>query len=150
MSYRVKPRATSKTPMTTTILMLWFLAMAAVLLTAGTGAAVLNSMRGIHVGAEIGWRFAFTVGAIASPLRIGPLWYLMYRQWTGTESLATIPLLLFVYPEAGMLPTGRNVSAAEALVCSAALFADTFAVVCAAFALVRFASWAIGRRRKPG
>ena len=41
-------------------------------------------------------------------LRVSILWYVTYREWTGTQSLTLLPLVLLLYPEGLLLgPTWR-------------------------------------------
>lgn len=39
-------------------------------------------------------------------LRVSILWYVTYREWTGTQSLTLLPLVLLLYPE-GLLARPR-------------------------------------------
>lgn len=61
--------------------------------------------------------------------RVGVLWYLIYREWTHQQSLATLPLILLLLPEALLLPQPMIWTAKLGLVFSAVLSAGSFLFV---------------------
>ena len=43
----------------------------------------------------------FKVAGFLSLVRVGSLWYLVYREWSHQQSLETLPLILLLLPEGG-------------------------------------------------
>lgn len=73
-------------------------------------------------------------GAVAL-VRLGVLWFLIYREWTREASLAILPLVLLLFPEGWLLPAPVTWTTSTALVFSAILAAGSFLWVMV-FALV--------------
>jgi len=58
-------------------------------------------------------------GGVLAVFRLGIYWYLLWREWTGTQSLSTLPLILLLYPEAAIAPSGMRATVASAVAISA-------------------------------
>jgi len=65
-------------------------------------------------------------GSVVALVRVGALWFLIYREWTHQQSLATLPVVLLLLPEGLLLPASMIWTAKLALVFSAALIAGSF------------------------
>ena len=65
-------------------------------------------------------------GVVVALVRVGALWFLIYREWTHQQSLATLPLVLLLFPEGLLLPAPVIWTAKLALVFSAALIGGSF------------------------
>ena len=50
--------------------------------------------------ARAGKKIFLSVGVILSAIRIGSLWFLQFREWTTTQSISYLPLVLLLFPEA--------------------------------------------------
>ncbi len=59
------------------------------------------------------WISAMKVGGLVALLRVSILWYLTYREWTGTQSLSLLPLLLLLYPEGLLVAPTSSPTAAD-------------------------------------
>ena len=59
-------------------------------------------------------------GSAVALVRVCALWSLVYREWTHQQSLATLPLVLLLFPEGLLLPASVTWTAKLALVFSAA------------------------------
>jgi hypothetical protein len=59
-------------------------------------------------------------------VRVGVLWFLIYRVWTNQQSLATLPLVLLLFPEALLLPGSVIWTTRLAVLFSVALIAGSF------------------------
>lgn len=68
-------------------------------------------------------RFVVVAGMTMASVRVGSLWFLLYLRWVGRESLASLPFLILLYPEAFLLPEGFAWS-----VWGAALFSGVLAI----------------------
>jgi hypothetical protein len=68
-------------------------------------------------------------GGVIAVVRVGVLWFLIYREWTHQQSLATLPLILLLLPEGLLVPTPVVWTAKLAYVFSVALIASSFAWV---------------------
>src|ERR1700730_6259883 len=69
------------------------------------------------------WSCAERLGGIIAFVRIAILWYATYREWTGTQSLSILPLLLLLIPEGAALPRNWPLTAPHVLL-SSGLLAD--------------------------
>jgi hypothetical protein len=49
------------------------------------------------------WTRTIRLGAVLAIVRVSVLWYLMYREWSGTQSLSAVLLVLLLYPEGAMM-----------------------------------------------
>ncbi len=78
-------------------------------------------------------------GSVAS-VRVGVLWLLIYHVWTNQESLATLPLVLLLFPEALLLPGSVMWTTGLAVLFSVVLIAGSFL-------WVLMVSWAARRWR---
>ena len=76
-------------------------------------------------------------GSIVALVRVGALWFLIYREWTHQQSLGTLPLVLLLFPEALLLPASVIWTAKLALLFSAALSAGSFLMVAVLALVVR-------------
>jgi hypothetical protein len=65
-------------------------------------------------------------GSAVALVRVGVLWFLIYREWTHQQSLETLPLVLLLFPEALVLPASVTWTTKLALMFSAALIAGSF------------------------
>ena len=79
------------------------------------------------------WLWAAAVASI----RVGVLWFLIYREWTHRQSLATLPLALLLFPEGLLLPAPVIWTAKLAFVFGAALTAGSLVWVLTAALAVR-------------
>jgi hypothetical protein len=68
-------------------------------------------------------------GSAVALVRVGALWFLIYREWAHLQNLATLPLVLLLFPEGLFLPAPVTWSARLAVVFSAVLIAGSFAWV---------------------
>lgn len=50
------------------------------------------------------WGRVWLLGSGVALVRVGVLWFLIYREWTHQQSLETLPLVLLLYPEGLLLP----------------------------------------------
>jgi hypothetical protein len=57
------------------------------------------------------WISAMKFGGVVALLRVSVLWYVTYREWTGTQSLSLLPLVLLLYPEGLLLPPTWSLTA---------------------------------------
>lgn len=64
-------------------------------------------------------------GSAVASVRVGVLWFLIYREWTHQQSLATLPLVLLLFPEGLLLPAPLVWTVKLALVFSASLIAGS-------------------------
>lgn len=83
------------------------------------------------------WAFALRLGEILALARLSAFWYLMYRHWTGTESIEFILLILPLYPEG--LVHEHEWTVSSALLFSGFLIVGSMAMASLAFALVNLA-----------
>jgi hypothetical protein len=74
------------------------------------------------------WRSALRIGAIIAIIRLSVLWYLTYREWTGTQSLSHVLLVFFLLPEGFIFPRGWSLTAAHVWLFSGILFVGSFIV----------------------
>jgi hypothetical protein len=65
-------------------------------------------------------------GSAVALVRVGVLWFLIYREWTHQQSLNTLPLVLLLLPEGLLLPASAIWTAKLALVFSAAVIGGSF------------------------
>jgi hypothetical protein len=70
-------------------------------------------------------------------VRVGVLWFLVYRVWTNQQDLATLPLVLLLFPEALLLPGSVTWTAKVAALFSVALIAGSFLWVVMVFLAAR-------------
>ena len=75
-----------------------------------------------------------TVGLVLSCARVGVLWFLLAREWEHQQSLALLPLVFLLYPEALPLPDDFNWTVSSAVAFSGALVCGSFLVVAIFFA----------------
>jgi hypothetical protein len=75
------------------------------------------------------WRSALRIGAIIATVRISVLWYLIYREWTGTQSLSHVLLVFFLLPEGFIFPRGWSLTAAHVWLLSGILLVGTLTIV---------------------
>ena len=75
--------------------------------------------------------FALTAqaGGALAIFRVGIFWYLLWREWTGTQSLNTLPLILLLYPEAAVVPSGIRATVASSVAISAGLVLGSMLLV---------------------
>jgi len=69
------------------------------------------------------------VGGVLAVFRVGIYWYLLWREWTGTQSLSTLPLILLLYPEGALVPSGARATVAWAVVITAGLVLGSMLLV---------------------
>ena len=72
------------------------------------------------------WRSVLRIGAILAFFRVLILWYLVYREWTGTQSISVLPLILLLFPEGAVVPHGLPWTAAHAWLFSGLLTIGSF------------------------
>lgn len=89
--------------MTTTLWVLTGLLVLVVLLTL-TAARAGRANRHPASPRKPFWILTMRFGGLVALVRIVILWYLTYREWTGTQSLSLLPLILLLYPEGLLLP----------------------------------------------
>ncbi|GEM_PF-4092694 len=65
-------------------------------------------------------------GGVVALVRLGVLWFLIYREWTREASLAILPLVLLLFPEGWLLPAPMTWTTSTALAFSAILAAGSF------------------------
>jgi hypothetical protein len=76
-------------------------------------------------------------GSVVALVRVGALWFLIYREWTHQQSLATLPLVLLLFPEALLLPASVIWTATLALMFSVVVIAGSYLWVAALALTVR-------------
>ncbi len=89
--------------MTTLLLMLRDLVVLLLLPTL-TGTRPGQAKRDSALAQRRFWISTMKVGGLVAVLRVSILWYLTYREWTGTQSLSLLPLILVLYPEGLLFP----------------------------------------------
>jgi hypothetical protein len=72
------------------------------------------------------WSYAAKLGGIIAFVRIAILWYATYREWTGTQSISMLLLLLFLLPEGAAIPRNWPPSAPHLLFSSGLLAVGGF------------------------
>jgi hypothetical protein len=72
------------------------------------------------------WSYATRLGGVIAFVRIAILWYATYREWTGTQSLSILPLLLLLFPEGAALPRNWPHTAPHVLLFSGLLAVGSF------------------------
>jgi hypothetical protein len=72
------------------------------------------------------WARVWMWGSTIALVRVGVLWFLIYREWTHQQSLETLPLALLLFPEGLLLPASVTWTARLALVFSGVLIAGSF------------------------
>ena len=77
-------------------------------------------------------------GGVLAAIRVGIYWYLLWREWTGTQSLSTLPLILLLYPEAAAVPGGIRGTVALAAAVSTGLALGSMLLVIPFTALLSF------------
>jgi hypothetical protein len=65
-------------------------------------------------------------GSAVAVVRVGALWLLIYREWAHQQSLATLPLVLLLFPEGLLLRAPVIWTARLAFVFSAVVMAGSF------------------------
>ena len=76
--------------------------------------------------------FVYRVMRLGSPLaavRIGVLWFLIYREATHQQSLVQLPLILLLYPEGLLLPKNFAWTAERGVAFSGALLLGSLLLV---------------------
>ncbi len=68
-------------------------------------------------------------GGVLAVFRVGIFWYLLWREWTGTQSLNTLPLILLLYPEAAVVPSGIRATVASSVAISVGLVLGSLLLV---------------------
>jgi hypothetical protein len=74
------------------------------------------------------WLSALRIGSKIALIRISVLWYLTYREWTGTQSLCDVFLIYFLLPEGFILPNKWSWTAAHVWLFTGTLFISSFIV----------------------
>lgn len=85
---------------------------------------------------EVTPRIWLWAGAVAAA-RVGVLWLLIHRKWAHQQSLATLPLVLLLFPEGLLLPGSVEWTARLAVLFSTVLIAGSFVWVLTAALVVR-------------
>jgi hypothetical protein len=73
------------------------------------------------------WSCSTKLGSIIAFIRISIYWYLTYREWSGTQSFALLPLLLLLFPEGAALPRNWTLTGPHVLLFSGLLVIGSFA-----------------------
>jgi len=71
------------------------------------------------------WSYSARLGGIIAFVRISIYWYLIYREWTATQSLSLVPRILVLLPERAM-PRDWPLPVAHALLLSGLLAIGSF------------------------
>ena len=69
------------------------------------------------------------LGSGVACVRLGALWFLVSREWIHQQSLATLPLILLLFPEGFLLPAPVIWTLKTALFFSAVLVVGSFTAV---------------------
>src|SRR5260370_41000152 len=83
------------------------------------------------------WISAIKIASALDLARVSALWYLTYREWTGTQSFLTLPLVLLLYPEGATLPQGWSLTSSHVWLFSGDLIFGSLSIVLGIAALVR-------------
>jgi hypothetical protein len=68
-------------------------------------------------------------GGVLAIFRVGIFWYLLWREWAGTQSLDTLPLILLLYPEGAVVPSGTRATIASDIAITAGLVLGSMLLV---------------------
>ena len=70
----------------------------------------------------------FLLGLSVGFIRCAVFWYLLFRQWSQTESLGTLPLIFLLLPEILATPQIESWSILGSLLFSLVLFIGSFVI----------------------
>jgi hypothetical protein len=77
----------------------------------------------------------FCTWVLLSAVRVGALWIISIVEWNHASSLAYVPLIVMLYPEASILQPAGPISLGGAILLSSALLAGSFVLACATVAI---------------
>jgi hypothetical protein len=73
-------------------------------------------------------RSLFRIGFGVSAVRLGVFIFLVYREWSHEQTLALLPLVLLLYPEAFFVPGNFSWTLRTGIIFAGALLVGSFAI----------------------